>query len=150
MEKKNYIVGVLTGTNGTLASVGVLLLRCAVGVILFVVGAGKVFGWFGGYGLEATIHAFVTIFKIPGPLAYLSTFTEFIGGVLLIVGFLTRPAALAVAINMLVATIITLPMGFIGANGGAAWPGSLMVSAIVILLAGPMAYSVDALLWKQT
>jgi putative oxidoreductase len=65
-----------------------------------------------------------------------------IGGALLVLGLLTRPAAFAVMINMLVATITSWPNGFI--VGGAAFPFSFLVSAIIILLAGPMAYSVDA------
>jgi putative oxidoreductase len=83
---------------------------------------------------------------IPAFLAYTSMFTEFIGGFLLIVGFLTRPAAFAVMINMLVATILTLPMGFFVV---AAYPLSLTISAVIILLAGPMAYSIDSLLLRS-
>ena len=75
---------------------------------------------------------------------YESAYTEFIGGFLLIVGLLTRPAALAVMINMIVATYILWPKGFI--IGGAAYPFSLMISALIILFTGPMAYSIDALL----
>ena len=138
----------LTETNTKLLSTSLLFLRCTVGTVLFMVGAGKVFGWFGGYGLEATIHAFVTMSGIPAPLAYLSTFTELIGGFMLIVGLLTRPVALAVMINMFVATAFMWSHGFIAADG-AAWPFSLMVSAIVILLAGPMAYSIDFWLSKR-
>jgi len=132
----------LTVTNATLLNVCILLLRCTVGVILFGVGLGKVFGSFGGYGLESTIQHYATI-GIPAPLAYLSTFTELIGGFLLIVGLLTRPAAFAVMINMLVATIVLLPMGFFTE---AAYPLSLTVSAAIIVLAGPTAYSIDTLL----
>jgi putative oxidoreductase len=129
----------LTVTNAKLLNVCILLLRCTVGVILFGVGLGKVFGSFGGYGLESTIQHYATI-GIPAPLAYLSTFTELIGGFLLIVGLLTRPAAFAVMINMLVATIVLLPMGFFTE---AAYPLSLTVSAAIIVLAGPTAYSID-------
>jgi uncharacterized membrane protein YphA (DoxX/SURF4 family) len=57
-------------------------------------------------------------------------------------GFLTRPAAFALAINMLVATILTGPGNFF--MGGGAYPCSLFISCLVILLAGPMAYSFDA------
>jgi putative oxidoreductase len=132
----------LTETNVTLLNFSILLLRWTVGIILFGLGSGKVFGWFGLPGLELTVQYYANM-GIPEPLAYLSIFTELIGGFLLIVGFLTRPAAFAIMINMLVATIVTLPMGFFTA---AANPLSLMVSAVVILLAGPMAYSVDSLL----
>ena len=43
MKKKNYVIGMMIGSNKTLVSIGVLLLRCAIGSVLFVVGAGKVF-----------------------------------------------------------------------------------------------------------
>lgn len=130
----------LTETNTTLLNVSLLLLRLTVGIILFLAGAGKVLGWFGGMGIEATLDIFVSQMGIHPILAYLSCYTEFIGGFLLIVGLLTRPAALAIAINMLVAAIVTLPNGFMA---GASYPFSMMVSSIVILLAGPMAYSLD-------
>jgi putative oxidoreductase len=133
----------LTGTNTRILSICLLLLRCTLGFILFVVGSGKVFGWFGGQGIELTIQNFVKM-GIAAPLAYLSCYTELIGGFLLIIGLLTRPAAFAVMINMLVATIVMLPKGFFA--GGASYPFSLMISAVIIQLAGPMAYSIDSLL----
>ena len=135
----------LTGTNATLLDISLLLLRLAVGIILFAAGAGKVFGWFGGQGIDATIDIFVTKMGIHPVLAYLSCYTEFIGGFLLIIGFFTRPAAFAITINMLVATFVTLPNGFLV---GASYPFSMMVSSLVILLAGPMAYSLDAWLLR--
>lgn len=131
----------LTETNTALLNVSLLLLRFTVGIILFLAGAGKVLGWFGGMGIEATLDIFVSQMGIHPILAYLSCYTEFVGGFLLIVGLLTRPAAFAIMINMLVAGIVTLPNGFMA---GASYPFSMMVSSIVILLAGPMAYSLDA------
>lgn len=135
----------LTGTNKTLLSISVLLLRIALGGILFAGGAGKAFGWFGGVGMEFTLNGFAQI-GMGAPLAYLSTYTEFIGGFLLVIGLLTRPAALAIAINMLVATIVSLPQGFMV---GASYPFSLFVVSLAILLAGPMAISVDAFLFGK-
>lgn len=143
MIKNRMIIKLLTATNTRLLSICILLLRCTVGIILFIVGAGKVLGWFGGQGLELTIQNYAKTGFL-APLAYLSSFTEFIGGLLLIVGFLTRPVAFAVVINMLVATIVMWPKGFI--MGMAAYPFSLMISAIIIMLAGPMSYSIDSLL----
>jgi putative oxidoreductase len=139
---------ILTGTSARLLDTAILLIRCNVGVILFVVGAGKVLGWFGGRGIEVTIQNFVSKMGIAPWLAYLSCYTELIGGFLLIVGLLTRPVAVAVTVNMLVATLVSMPRGFF--IGGAAYPFSLMIAAVVILLAGPMAYSADALLLKAS
>jgi DoxX len=78
----------LTETNVTLFNLGILLLRATIGIIFFGIGAGKVFGWFGLPGLEMTLQFYANM-GIPAPLAYLSIFTEFIGGFLLIVGLLT-------------------------------------------------------------
>lgn len=78
---------------------------------------------------------------------YVSSYTELIGGFLLIIGLFTRAAAFAVMINMLVATLI------IGLNkfftGGGMFPFTLMICSLVILLAGPMAYSIDAILTRK-
>jgi putative oxidoreductase len=123
-----------------------LLLRCTVGIILFGGGAGKVLGWFGGRGMETTVNLFVTKQGFTPLLAYMSSYTELLGGFLLIVGLLTRPAAFAVMINMTVAGIVSLPKGFLA---GAAYPFSLMVSAMIILLAGPMLFSLDSLIFRD-
>jgi uncharacterized membrane protein YphA (DoxX/SURF4 family) len=68
------------------------------------------------------------------------------GGVFLTIGLFTRPIAFAVMINMLVAFLVTLPGGFI--MGGASYPFSFLISSIIILISGPMAYSIDFILFK--
>jgi putative oxidoreductase len=148
MKKRNLINLLLIETNPQLLSTCILLLRITIGIILFIIGAGKVLGWFGGSGMEITIQSFVSRLGISPLLAYLSSYTEFIGGLLLIVGLLTRLAAFAVMINMVVATIVLLPKGFIA--GGAAFPFTLMISAVIILLAGPMLFSLDSLLFRRS
>lgn len=137
----------LTQTNTALLSVGLLLLRWVAGVIIFVAGGGKLFGWFGGIGIQTTLKMFKAEMDIPAVLIYLSCYTELIGGLFLVVGFLTRPAAFALVINMLVATISMGTKNFF--MGGGAYPFSLMISFLLILLAGPMAYSIDAWLMKK-
>lgn len=146
MVQNKIISQLLTGTNPKLLSFCLLLLRITVGIILFVAGSGKVLGWFGGHGMEATIKFFVTKQGFTPVLAYMSAYTEFIGGFLLIVGLLTRPIAFVVMINMIEAGIVSLPRGFIT---GAAYPFSLMISALIILLAGPMLFSLDSLLFRH-
>jgi putative oxidoreductase len=137
---------ILTATHPKLSDVSVLLLRLTIGVILFAVGSGKVFKWFGGFGLQLTIQYFAKEGISPF-WAYVSTFTEMIGGLFLVIGLLTRPAAFAVTINMLVAFLYTLPKGFL--MGMAAYPFSLMMVALVILLMGPMQYSIDWLMFAK-
>lgn len=137
----------LTGTSPAVLDLCLLLLRCTVGVILFVIGAGKVLGWFGGHGLEATVQGFAKM-GFAAPLAYLSSLAEFVGGMLLIIGLLTRPAAVAVMLNMLVATIVVWPKGFF--YGGAGYPFVLLMCSLVILLAGPRAWSLDGVLFPSS
>ena len=132
----------LTQTNAQLINIAILLFRWMVGIIFFVAGAGKVLGWFGGFGMQTTVAMFKSGMNISAPLAYLSSYTEMIGGFFLVIGLLTRPAAFALMINMLVAVILTGFEKFF--MGGAAYPFSLMISCLVILLTGPMAFSIDA------
>ena len=125
----------------------ILLLRCMIGIILFSVGAGKLFGWFQGFGLEQTIKLYEQA-GISVPLTYLSVYTEFIGGLLLSLGLFTRPVLVAVFINMLVATILSWPAGFFVTNG-AVLPFTFLVCTIVLFISGPMNYSIDHLLFKN-
>lgn len=76
-----------------------LVVRVVLGVIFFAHGAQKVLGWFGGYGLKGTV-GYLTSTGLATPIAYLVCFFELLGGIGLVLGLLTRPAALAVAIVM--------------------------------------------------
>ena len=146
-KKYSIFLKIINETSPRLISFGLLLLRCTLGILLFIAGSGKLFGWFSGYGIKATLEGFSKI-GISIPLIYLSLYTEFLGGLLITIGLLTRPAAFAVMINMLVATLITLPNGFIGPTG-AQTPFMFLVIDIVILLCGPMSFSLDTLFFKE-
>jgi putative oxidoreductase len=148
MSSSNLYLRIIRGTNPTLVNITVLSLRCTIGILLFVAGSGKVLGWFGGYGMEAMLQGYAKM-GISAPLAYLSMFTELLGGLLLAVGLLTRPAAFAVMINMLVATIVSLPGGFMGPTG-AQTPFIFLMIDIAILFAGPMAYSLDTVIFRKS
>jgi putative oxidoreductase len=138
---------ILTETNTRLIGLAILLLRCAVGVIFFMGGSGKMLGWFGGIGPEITIN-FYGGMGFSKFVAYLSSYTELIGGFLLIVGLLTRLAAFALVINMVVAFIVTLPHGFLTPMGASS-PFSFMICVLVLLLTGPMQFSVDWLIFQR-
>ena len=123
-----------------------LLIRITVGGITFYSGAGKALGWFGGFGIEKTLEAFKNFMNIPPFWTYMCAYTELIGGFLIMIGFFTRPAAFAVMINMIVATVLT------GADKfwtGGNFPFTLAVGCLAILLIGPGDYSVDAILFKR-
>lgn len=147
MNENKIITKILTGTDIKLINTGILLLRSILGIILFVVGAGKVIGWFGGFGFHSTIQFYGKMgFSVF--LTYLSSYTEFIGGLLLTIGFLTRPVLIAVIINMYVAATVMFPHGFLGPSG-ASYPFTFFIIAIVILLTGPMNISIDYLIFNK-
>lgn len=147
MAENKIVFNLLKNTNTNLLSICLLLLRCLIGIYLFIAGAGKAMGWFGGFNIDATIQ-FYTKMGISIPLAYLSCYTEFIGGFLLIIGLFTRPAAFAVMINMLVATIVSLHAGLMG-PASAQTPLLFLIVDIAILIAGPMSISFDNFLVKK-
>jgi len=120
-----------------LQPLALLVLRLALGVIMVAHGYSKVFG-----GLHH--HAqFVASLGMPAWLGYVSSFAEFVGGLLLILGFLTRPAALAICIDMAVAIAkVHWKNGLVGANrGGYEFPLALAVIAFALIFygAGPIA-----------
>src|ERR1700692_2000721 len=79
------------------------IMRLVLGVVFFAHGAQKMLGWFGGPGFSGTMGLFVGALHLPAPLAFLAIAAEFFGGLGLMVGFLTRIAALGIATNMVVA-----------------------------------------------
>src|SRR5207244_12903880 len=100
----------LIDTNGDWV---LTIVRFVLGVVLFAHGAQKLLGWFGGPGLGATLRTFRDELRIPIPLACLAIAAEFFGGLGLIVGLLTRIAALGIAITMVVAALMVhLKYGF--------------------------------------
>lgn len=121
-----------------------LFLRLGLGAIFIAHGGQKMFGWFGGHGLAATVHGFEKA-GIPMPLAYLVPFTEFFGGIGLIAGVLARLSALGIGIVMLVAILkVHLQNGFFmnwervpGKGEGFEYHILAIVIALAILTCGP-------------
>jgi putative oxidoreductase len=113
------------------------VLRVVLGAILLMHGKAKLFG-----GMAAHMHMVASI-GLPSWLAYLSASTEFFGGLLLIAGLLTRPLALAVTIEMLVAIFrIHLTHGLTG-QGGYEFPLSLCSAAFALVFFGGGPISLD-------
>ena len=92
----------LIRTDDTLAA---LVLRLALGLVMFPHGAQKLLGWFGGQGFFGTIEIFHQI-GFPTVVAVLVTIGEFFGGLGLLVGCLTRVAAGGVGLIMLGAILL--------------------------------------------
>lgn len=97
----NQFVNLLFISNGGWAAT---VLRIPTGIVLAAHGSQKLFGWFGGYGLEGTGQFMASLGLEPGYLmALLAGSAEFFGGAGLLLGFLTRPAAAVAGLTMLVA-----------------------------------------------
>jgi putative oxidoreductase len=129
------------------------VVRVTLGVIFFAHGSQKVLGWFGGYGLKGTTGYLVST-GLPLALAYAVCFFEFLGGLGLVVGLLTRLAALAI-ITVMVGAIVKVhwPHGFFinwelapGKGHGVEANLAFIAMALACLIGGGGALSLDALL----
>ncbi|AUG54514.1 DoxX family protein [Thalassospira marina] len=121
-----------------------LILRVTTGILMMPHGAGKLFGMFGGYGLEGTGGYFDSIGIHPGYLfALLVGLLEFFGGAMLVLGLLTRPVAAAVVVFMTVAFFIHLPNGYAWINAGVEMPIMWGMLALSVLIRGGGRFSLD-------
>ena len=128
--------------------IGILLLRLVVGLTMAAHGAQKLFGWFGGPGLDAVGGFFEQLGFVPGRRnAWLAGAGEFFGGVLLAIGLLT-PAAAAVLIAVMFVAVLSVHAknGFFVTAGGYEYNLVLAVSAASVAFIGPGPLSVDALI----
>ena len=141
---KNKITTSTTGFDS-------LPLRVGAGAIFAAHGAQKLFGWFGGYGLEGTAGWMTSIGLEPGLLmAAMAGSAEFFGGLLLIIGLLVRPAALTLAITMLVAIVtVHLQNGLFMANNGYEFGLALLAISVALVFRGAGSLSADHLLQTQ-
>jgi putative oxidoreductase len=128
-----------------------LFLRVPAGVIFAAHGAQKLFGWFGGYGLEGTGQFMGSIGLNPGYLmALLAGSAEFFGGLALIFGLLVRPAAAALAFAMLVAIFsVHIGKGLFMANNGYEFGLALLAIAASLVVSGAGRASVDEVIAQR-
>jgi putative oxidoreductase len=129
----------------TRAGYGITVLRIVVGLIFMAHGSQKLFGMFGGYGLEGTGQYMASQGLNPGYLmALLSGSAEFFGGLFLAIGLLARPAAV-VLIGLLVVAILSVHIhnGLFMANNGYEYALTLMAVAIAVLFEGAGRLSLD-------
>lgn len=136
----------------TEASLAPLALRIPVGIIFAAHGAQKLFGAFGGYGLEGTGQFFESIGLTPGYLmALLAGGAEFLGGLALILGLLVRPSALVLAFTMLIAIVtVHLDKGLFMANNGYEFGLALLAVSIALVFSGAGSFSVDRTLSRSS
>jgi len=133
------------GILGGHAEFGGTLARVATGLFLVPHGAQKLFGWFGGYGLEATGQFFAGQLGFSnGYLAALGAGSvEFFAGLALALGLFTRSAAIAITVMLLVASTFHFGAGFFWTNGGWEYPILWATVAFSFAFTGGGRYSLD-------
>ena len=129
-------------------ALGLLVLRLVLGLILVGHGAQKLFGWWGGSGMTGWTGAMTRMRIRPVvPWAWMSALAEFVGGLLVAIGFLNPLGSFAIAGSMLVAiALVHWPKGFWTTKGGYEFNLLIIAAAATVAIAGPGAYSLDTVL----
>jgi putative oxidoreductase len=143
----------LLGTDGDWV---IAIVRIVLGVVMFAHGAQKTLGWFGGAGLQSTLRIFRDNLRIPAPLALLAVAAEFLGGLGLIVGLLSRVAAVGIAVVMCVALLTVhrkfgFFMNWYGEKQGHGVEYHILVLALAttVIFKGAGAFSLDQALCRH-
>ena len=130
---------------------GLLVLRLVFGLVMAAHGAQKLFGWFGGYGLNGTGGFFETLGFRPGRLfAFAAGASELTGGLLTAAGFLGPIGPALMLAPMIVAAVTVHWHGLFATKNGIELPLLYAVAAIALALTGPGPLSLDALLGITT
>ena len=140
-------------------SFGLLLIRCIVGFVMFYHGSQKLFGWFDGGGMDGFIGNVGQMGLVPAAwgiqpkyLAYAAAISEFGGGILLMLGFATRFAAVFVAATMAVAAFKVHGHAFALSTKpvpGMEYALTLMIVAIGLVFTGPGAFAMDRMFARR-
>jgi putative oxidoreductase len=126
--------------------IGILVLRLAVGLTMTAHSVQKLFGWFGGQGIEGTAGVVGSLGFRPARVhAYLLAVAELTGGLLLTLGLLT-PLGAAAIIGVMTAAILAVHAGagFFNQSGGIEFPLLVAVAAAALAFTGPGDYSIDS------
>ncbi len=129
----------LIGSNPSLA---LFILRIALGSVFVLHGMQKVFGLFGGEGLQHFVQWLATM-GVPAWLGYVAAFGELVSGCMLLLGIYAQLGALIVLANMIVAIyLVHWGHGYFLQTGGLEYSLTLLLMALSILVGGPGAYSI--------
>lgn len=135
---------------GTQNDTAGLIMRLTLGSVMLPHGLQKVFGLFGGAGLQATMNALTLKMGLPAPVAVLVILAESAGALGLIIGFCTRLCALGIALVMGGAIVLVhgqhgFFMNWFGRQGGEGYEYHLLAIglALALLLHGGGKWSLD-------
>jgi putative oxidoreductase len=150
-HRSRYFVPAFGRLYDGLADVAWLALRVTVGASLIPHGMQKLFMAFNEPGIDKFIASLASRgFPAPTLMGWLVALTEFVGGTLLTLGLLTRPAAAAVFVFMMVAVFSThLPNGFFWTDKGFEYPLMWGIAALFFLIRGGGLYSVDRVIGRE-
>jgi putative oxidoreductase len=128
-------------------AIGLLILRVGLGLTIAAHGSQKLFGWFGGGGIEKTTAGMARQRFTPAWFwTWVAALGEFGGGLLLTLGLFSPLGGFGVLGAMLVAIVAShLHKGFWNRNGGVEFPLMIALPALALTLTGPGAISIDNL-----
>lgn len=137
-----------SATDPNMIGIGLLVGRLVLGLLMAAHGAQKLFGWFGGYGLNAT-GEFMVQLGFPSGRLFASTaaITEVTSGLLVALG-LFGPIGPALMISVMIVAAITVhwPNGIFAMQNGIELPLLYATGALAMALVGYGPFSLDALL----
>src|SRR5438067_3494420 len=127
-------------------NLGLLILRVVVRGLIVGHGTQKLFGWFGGHGLDGTGGFFESVGHRPGrQMALMAGLTETIGGALLVFGFLTPlGAAMVIGLMIVAGASVHADNGVWNSDGGYELPLTNGVVATCLAFTGGGQLSIDA------
>lgn len=131
-----------------MTSLGLLIVRAVIGALFVGHGTQKLFGWFGGHGVDGTAGFMESLrYRDGRTAAVLAGLTETVSGALLAIGFLT-PLAVAGIIGVMVSAMVTVHWrkGLWNVNGGIELPLVYAVIVSALAVTGPGQISLDAVL----
>ena len=127
-------------------SLGLLVARIVVGLLMAAHGTQKLFGWFGGYGLQKTGEFFAQLGFRPGrAFAAAASITELTSGLLIAFGFL-GPIGPALMISVMIVAVATVHWGngLFATTNGVEVPVLYSTAGVALSLVGFGSYSLDA------
>lgn len=149
VDAKRYHLPALARLYSSLGPLAWPIVRIAAGALLIPHGAVKLFGI--GASVSGLAEGLTQMGLEPAyPLALFVACLEFFGGILLVIGFLTRPVALLLAGFMAVAAFfVHAANGYFWTNGGFEYPLMWLLLSLAILIRGGGEFSVDRALGRE-
>jgi putative oxidoreductase len=127
---------------------GLLIARLVLGLLMAAHGAQKLFGWFGGHGLEGVSSFFESLGFRPGRLFAAAAAIGEVGSGILVAFGLLGPVGPALMLSVMIVAAVSVHWhnGVFAMSNGIEVPLLYATGAVALALTGPGSYSVDALL----